>query len=128
MKKINELSLNEAKEAKEKIKILIERVKVQKNKILNEIEIHRSKLKKIKEEKRNKMKEMQNQINKASTKSLKDSKRKSKESTSKGFDSQIKTYNTKISNLKNDFTGKNDEISKFRILLSQINIHINNIK
>lgn len=128
MKKIEELLLNEAKNAKEEIKAKIERINIQKYDILKEIEENKNTLKKIKDDKRSKLKEIQNLINKATTKNLKDSKRKIKESTSKGFDSRIRTYDNKIATLKKNVVEKNKEISTLKIISSKITIHINNIK
>ncbi len=126
-KKIGELSFEEAKEAIVEVnfkkRAIQLRIKAYKNgKSLKALE-----KKAIKDEKMRKLKSMQNEINAATTKSVKDQKSKNKITQTKSFDNRIATKDREIEKIKGDILANEKEILSLDKVISALKLHMKTI-
>jgi hypothetical protein len=126
-KKIGELSLEEAKEAIVEVnfkkRAIQLRIKAYKNgKSLKALE-----KKAIKDEKTRKLKSLQNEINAAATKSVKDQKSKNKITQTKSFDNRIATKDREIEKIKGDILANEKEILSLDKVISALKLHMKTI-
>lgn len=127
-KRIEDLTIEEAKEFISKNTIKNKQLDIQKADLRKKLNRLKAEKKALKEAKSKKISSIQDDINKANTKSAKDIKRKEKKRESASFESRLKSKELEIQSIMNMVLEIDKEKAFRSTVIEEIKLHISKIK
>lgn len=127
-KKIEELTIDETKEAISKNQLFKKALKIRITAHKNGRLLKTLDKKRIKEEKSRTLKRIQDEIKSAKTTALKEQKRSDKLTKAKSFDNRIKNIDNAIDKINTDISNVNNQIAKINYDLEALKQHLQSLK